>query len=64
MNAQKKKLTVGTLTDPRRWRAGGWAEGGGGGGQMPRMTESEAFLFTHEIIDNLGSTSGGTGPES
>lgn len=33
-------------------------------GQMPRMTECEAFLFTHEIIDNLGSTSGGTGPES
>lgn len=31
---------------------------------MPRMTECEAFLFTHEIIDNLGSTSGGTGPES
>lgn len=48
-----RKETVGALSNHR-----------GGGGQMSWMTECEAFLFTHEIIDNLGSTSGGTGPES
>ena len=47
-----KKVTVGALS-----HHGGW-------GQMPQMTDCVGFLFTHEIIDNLGSTSGGTGPES
>ena len=47
-----KKDAVGALSNHR------------GARQTPWLTECEAFLFTHEIIDNFGSTLGGTGPES
>lgn len=47
-----KKETVGALSNHKGTR------------QTPWLTECEAFLFTHEIIDNLDFTLGGTGPES
>ncbi len=46
-----KKETVGALSSRM------------GTGQTPWLTECDAFLFTHEIIDNFGSTLGGTEPE-
>lgn len=47
-----RKETAGTLSTHRGTR------------QTPRMTECEAFLFTHEIIDNSGSILAGTQPGS
>lgn len=47
-----QRRTVGALSSNRGTR------------QTPWLTECEAFLFTHEIIDNSGSALGGTGPES
>lgn len=47
-----EKVTVGALSNHLGTR------------QTPWLTECEAFVFTHEIIDNLGATLSGTEPES